>query len=119
MKNRWNLTIDDTKQIMGGFLELTKEMTEKQMIAYVRKIAREIMLNNQNIEKYGVWAENENKDDNSFHITASRHWKGYIDILVYDSAKNEIIIDTAKERYEKEEQKWQEEMARFNAEYGL
>ncbi len=119
MKYRWNLTVDDTKQIMGGFLELTKGLTEKQMIAYVRKIAREYILNSKNIDRYGIWAENEINDDYSFHITASRHWKGYIDILVFDSMKKEFIIDTAKERYEKEEQKWQEKMARFNAQYGL
>ncbi len=119
MKYRWNLEVDDTKQILGGFLELTKEMTEKQMIAYVRKFAREFMLNNSQISSYGVWAEDESDDDHSFHISASRHWKGFIDIQVYDAQKKEIIIDTAKERYEKEEQQWQEDMAKFNAQYGL
>lgn len=54
MKCRWNLEISDTKQIMGGFLELTQEMTEKQMIAYVRKIAREFMTYNREISKYGI-----------------------------------------------------------------
>lgn len=119
MKHRWNLTVDDTKQILGGFLETTEEMTEKQMIAYVRKIAREYMLNDSNISSYGVWAEDDNNDDHSFHISASRHWKGYIDILVYDAQKQEFIVDTAKDRLEKEECEWQEEMAKFNAEYGL
>lgn len=119
MKYRWNLTVDDTKQILGGFLELTKEMTEKQMIAYVRKLAREFLISAEGVNKYGVWAEDESNDDHSFHITASRHWKGYIDIMVYDAVKQEIIVDTAKERREKEEQKWQEDMAKFYETYGL
>lgn len=119
MKYRWNLEVDDSKQILGGFLELTKELTEKQMIAYVRKIAREFMLNNPQLLQYGVWAEDENDDDHSFHITASRHWKGYIDIKVYDAQKRDFIVDTAKVRFEKEEREWQEEMAKFNEEYGL
>jgi len=51
MKYRWNLTVDDTKQILGGFLETTEEMSEKQMIAYVRKIAREYLLNDFNIKE--------------------------------------------------------------------
>ncbi|MCM1139006.1 MAG: hypothetical protein NC453_10600 [Muribaculum sp.] len=119
MKNRWNLEIDDTKQILGGFLELTKEMTEKQMIAYVTKIARQYMLNESKIERYGIWAEAEEDDDISFHITASRHWKGYIDIMVYDAKQGAIIVDTARERREKEEAKWQEDMAKFYAEHNL
>lgn len=119
MKYRWSLEVDDSKQILGGFLELTKELTEKQMIAYVRKIAREYLLNASNVNEYGIWAEDENNDDHSFHITASRHWKGYIDIRVYDATKREFIVDTAKDRYEREEQKWQEDMSKFRETYGL
>lgn len=119
MKSRWNLEIDDTKQILGGFLELTKEMTEKQMIAYVTKIVRQFMLNDSKIERYGIWAEAEEDDDISFHITASRHWKGYIDIMVYDAKKEKFIVDTAKDRREKEEAKWQEDMAEFYKEHNL
>lgn len=119
MKNRWNLEVDNNKQILGGFLETTKEMTEKQMISYVTKIAREFMLNDSKISDYGIWASVEDDDDTSFHITARRHWKGYIDILVYDAKKESFIVDTAKERREKEEAEWQEEMAAFYKEHNL
>lgn len=119
MKCRWNLEVDESKQVLGGFLELTKEMTEKQMIAYVRKIARQYLLNSPNVSEYCIWAENENNDAQMFHISASRHWKGYIDIKIYDSIKKEFIVDTYKERYEREEQKWQEDMAKFRETYGL
>lgn len=113
MKCRWNLEISDTKQIMGGFLELTQEMTEKQMIAYVRKIAREFMTYNRDISKYGIWAEADDNEDNSFHIEASRNWKGGIEFMVYDSQKNEIIIDTCRDRLERERKKYDEEMRKF------
>ena len=113
MKCRWNLEISDTKQIIGGFLELTQEMTEKQMIAYVRKIAREFMTYNIEISKYGIWAEADDNEDNSFHIEASRNWKGGIEFMVYDSQKNEIIIDTCRDRLERERKKYDEEMRKF------
>ena len=113
MKCRWNLEVADTKQIIGGFLELTQEMTEKQMIAYVRKIAREFMTNNKDIEKYGIWAEADDNEDNSFHIEASRNWNGGIEFMVYDSQKNEIIIDTCRDRLERERKKYDEEMRKF------
>lgn len=64
-------------------------------------------------------AEDESNNEHSFHITASRHWKGYIDIMVYDATKQEFIVDTAKERREKEEQEWQAEMANFYETHGL
>ena len=98
MKCRWNLEVADTKQIIGGFLELTQEMTEKQMIAYVRKIAREFLTNNNDIEKYGIWAEEDGNEDHSFHIEARRHWKGGIDYRVYDAQKDEPVVDTLNDR---------------------
>lgn len=58
------------------------------------------------------WAEDENDDDHSFHITASRHWKCYIDIMVFDSVKEEIV-DTAHDRFEKERQRDAEEVRKF------
>lgn len=113
MKCRWNLEVADTKQIIGGFLELTQEMTEKQMIAYARKIAHEFLANNNDIEKYGIWAEEDGNEDHSFHIEASRHWNGGIEFMVYDSQKNEIIIDTCRDRLERERKKYDEEMRKF------
>lgn len=113
MKCRWNLTVDNTNQVLGGFVEVTKEMTEKQMITYVRKICRNTMLIEKGLSKYGIWSEDENDDDHSFHITANRHWHGYIDIIVYDAVKGEIIVDTAHDRYERECQKDAEEIRKF------
>lgn len=113
MKCRWNLEVSDTKQIMGGFLELTQEMTEKQMIAYVRKIAREFMTNNKDINKYEIMAEKEGSDDNSFYIEARHNYKGGIDFMVYDVQKNEFIVDTARDRFQKERQKYDEAMRKF------
>lgn len=88
-------------------------MTEKQMIAYVRKIAREYMVNNKAIEKYGIWAEVEDNDDRSFHIEAHRHFQGYIDFTVYDSMKGDIIVDTYADRLARERQKYEEERRKF------
>lgn len=113
MKCRWNLEVADTKQIMGGFLELTQEMTEKQMIAYVRKIAREFMTYNIDIEKYGIWVEKDGADDYSFHIEARHNWKGGIDFTVWDTQKNEFIVDTARDRYERENKKYEEDMRKL------
>ncbi len=113
MKCRWNLEVADTKQIIGGFLELTQEMTEKQMIAYVRKIAREFLTNNKDIEKYGIWAEEDGNEDHSFHIEASRHWKGGIDYWVYDAQKDEAIVNTLHDRLERERRKYEEDMRKL------
>nr|DAU91990.1 MAG TPA: hypothetical protein [Caudoviricetes sp.] len=113
MKSRWNLEIAGTKQIMGGFIELTQEMTEKQMIAYVRKIARKFMTYNRDVEKYGIWVEKEGTDDYSFHIEARRNWKGGIDFTVWDTQKNKFIVDTARDRYERENKKYEEEMRKI------
>lgn len=82
------------------------------MIAYVRKLCREFMIVEIGVELYGIWAEDENDDDHSFHITASRHWKCYIDIMVFDSVKEEIV-DTAHDRFEKERQRDAEEVRKF------
>lgn len=113
MKCRWNLEVADTKQIMGGFLELTQAMTEKQMIAYVRKIAREFLINNVDVKNYEIRVEEEGNDDNSFHIDALRNWKGGIDFTVYDVQKNEFVVDTAHDRYERERKKYEEEARKF------
>lgn len=113
MKCRWNLEVSDTKQIIGGFLELTQEMTEKQMIAYVRKIAREFLTNNNDIEKYGIWAEEDGNEDHSFHIEARRHWKGGIDYLVYDAQKDEAVVDTLHDRLVRERYKYDEDMRKL------
>lgn len=113
MKCRWNLEVADTKQIMGGFLELTQEMTEKQMIAYVRKVAREFLANNKDIKKYGIWAEEDGNEDHSFHIEASRHWKCGIDYWVYDAQKDEAIVNTLHDRLERERQKYDEDMRKL------
>lgn len=116
MKSKWNLEVSETKQIMGGFLELTSEMTEKQMIAYVRKIAREMMTNNKDLTKYGIWAEEDGNENNSFHIEAIRNWKGGIEFMVYDSRKDEIIIDTCRDRLERERKQYEEDMKKYEAE---
>ena len=113
MKCRWNLEVADTKQIIGGFLELTQEMTEKQMIAYVRKIAREFLTNNKDIEKYGIWAEEDGNEDHSFHIEAIRYWKGGIDYWVYDAQNDEAIVNTLHDRLERERRKYEEDMRKF------
>ena len=113
MKCRWNLEVSDTKQIIGGFLELTQEMTEKQMIAYVRKIAREFLTNNKDIEKYGIWAEEDGNEDHSFHIEARRHWKGGIDYWVYDAQKDEAVVDTLHDRLVRERYKYEEDMRKL------
>lgn len=113
MKCRWNLEVADTKQTMGGFLELTQEMTEKQMIAYARNIAREFLANNKDIEKYGIWAEEDGNEDHSFHIEASRHWKGGIDYWVYDAQKDEAIVNTLHDRLERERRKYEEDMRKL------
>ena len=113
MKCRWNLEVSDTKQIIGGFLELTQEMTEKQMIAYVRKIAREFLTNNNDIEKYCIWAEEDGNEDHSFPIEAMRHWKGGIDYWVYDAQKDEAVVDTLHERLVRERYKYGEDMRKL------
>lgn len=113
MKCRWNLEVSDTKQIIGGFLELTQEMTEKQMIAYVRKIAREFLTNNNDIEKYCIWAEEDGNEDHSFHIEARRHWKGGIDYWVYDAQKDEAVVDTLHDRLVRERYKYEEDMRKL------
>lgn len=113
MKNRFDLIIDDTKQISGGFLETTEAMTEKQMIAYVRKTCREFLLANKEITKYGIWAEIEDSDEYSFHIEAQRNPGGYIDVMVYHADKNEIIIDTYHDRLERNRKKDEEETRKF------
>ena len=112
MKCRWTLEVADTKQIMGGFLELTKEMTEKQMIAYARKIAHEFLVNNKEISKYSIWAYEDCNDDHSFHIEASRHWKGGIDYWVYDAQKDEAVVNTLHDRLERERKKYEEEISK-------
>lgn len=113
MKNRYDLTIDNTQQISGGFLETTESMTEKQMIAYVRKACRQFLLNNKEIKKYGIWAEIADSDEYSFHIEASRNPGGYIDIMVYDADKCEIIVDTYHDRLERNRKKDEEESRKF------
>lgn len=119
MKYRWDLTVDNTKQILGGFLEEVKDMTEKQVIAYVRKIAKDFVLSNSNIDKYGVWVEEVGNGDHSFHITASRSYDKHIDILVYDALKGEHIVDTYHDRMEKERREFNEQMNKFCEEHGL
>lgn len=113
MKYRWDLTVDNTKQILGGYMETTEAMTEKQMITYVRRIAREYLTANKEIQSYGVWAEVEDSDEYSFHIEARRTPGGFIDYTVYDAEKNETIIDTWWARCEKRRIRHEEEMRRL------
>lgn len=113
MKSRWNLEVDSTSQVLGGYLELTQEMTEKQMIAYVRKIAHEFLVNNNEISKYSIWANEDCNDDHSFHIEASRHWKGGIDYWVYDAQNDEAVVNTLHDRLERERKKYKEDMCKL------
>lgn len=113
MKCKWNLEVAATKQIMCGFLELTQEMTEKQMIAYAHKIAREFLTNNKHIKKYGILAEEDGNDCHSFHIEARRNWKGGIDYWVYDVQKDKAVVDTLHDRLERERQKYEEDMRKL------
>ena len=76
-------------------------------------IAREFLTNNRDIDKYGIWAEEDGNDDHSFHIEASRHWKGGIDYWVYDAHKDEAVVNTLHDRLEKERQKYEEDMSKL------
>lgn len=113
MKCRWDLTVDNTKQILGGYLETTEAMTEKQMMTYVRRICREYLLNNKEIKRYGIWVEVEDSDEYSYHIETQRTPGGYIDTKVYDAEKKEFIVDTYGDRLERQRIKYEEDMLKF------
>ena len=97
MKTRWTLEIGSNKQVLGGFLENTAPMTEKQMISYVRKVCRQMLANNRELKAYSIWAEDETDENRTFHIEARRN-EGYIDIQAWDAQKQVFVVDTMKDR---------------------
>ena len=70
--------------MLGGFLENTAPMTEKQMISYVRKVCRQMLANNREL-------------NHVFHIEARRN-DSYIDIKVWDTQRKVFVVDTVQDR---------------------
>lgn len=63
MKHRYDIEIANSRQISGGYLMTTEPMTEKQVIAHVEKLGRELLRNDRNLTGVGYWITYEEDED--------------------------------------------------------
>lgn len=63
MKTIYDIEINDSKEVLGGYIYTSGLMTEKQMQRELEKIGREFLKNNPDVSgiSYSAW-ESENDD---------------------------------------------------------
>lgn len=70
MKTRFDIEINDSDKILGGFLMTTEPMTKRHVIIFMTNLGRELMRNNRDIDKasYSAWEADNNDIDNAEHV---------------------------------------------------
>lgn len=77
MKTRFDIEVNKSDKISGGYIMTTEPLTKKQMIKVAEKMGRELLANDKNIDRvsYSCWeADNDDVENAIFvGVIISRH----------------------------------------------
>lgn len=70
MKTRFDIEINNSDKICGGYLMTTEPLTEKQVAKVAEKMGRELMANDKSIDRlsYGCWEADTDDFETCAHV---------------------------------------------------
>lgn len=96
-KFRFDIEIENSAKICGGYLTTTKPMTIKQVEAYMIKLGKELIKNTKGLTSVSYWAWEDTEDINPAHT-----W-----ISVYKFGRKFDIMTNSKIEFERKQKKLQ------------
>ncbi len=71
MKTRFDIEIDNSERICGGYLFTTEPMTKKQVAKVAEKLGRELLANDRclNYVSYSCWEADNDDYENAAHVS--------------------------------------------------
>ena len=72
MKTRFDIEIEDSDKICGGYLTTTEPMTKRQVVTYMAGLGRQLMKNDRDINrvKYSAWEADNDDFENAECVLA-------------------------------------------------
>ncbi len=57
MKRKYNIEVNDSDKIAGGYLTTTAPLTKRQIVIFMTRLGRELIRNNRHIDRvsYTAW----------------------------------------------------------------
>lgn len=62
-KRNYNIEIDTTERICGGYLLTTPKMTERQVTAMCERMGRELMKEDEEVDFVRYWVSHDDDED--------------------------------------------------------
>ena len=72
MKTRFDIEINNSDKISGGYLMTTEPMTKRQVVVFITNLGRELMRNNRGLNRvsYSAWEADNDDIENAEHVGA-------------------------------------------------
>ena len=96
-KFKFDIEIENSSKISGGYITTTKPMTIKQVEEFMIKLGKELIRNSKGLRSVSYWAWEENETQEPAHTWVS----------IYKFGRKFDIMTNSKVKFEREQKRLQ------------